>query len=666
MSDLLAQAQGDRLLIPVEVPEGAQALALLERIAAAVEDTGKKAEDAGKKADTGASAWSRAADAFNEIRAAAGAMIEGINGLVDGLVAGAEESAALSDRARELGLDFDEAAESAGRFMDETAAMGAANELAARRVALSQEQLNALTRVAGAASQTLRITSEEGVERLTAALVSGRQRALAPFGEELARVARGGSTMSERLDALVRDANRTAPAVDNARDAVNRFRDSVDDLKRDFASGFVEGLRRMEEIGDRARGARDGVADLNGDVRALGGFIGETLSRAANGFRAVLAFLGLGVETILTSVGALGAALEAVAGGNVRGAGAAARAYFRDSADNGRLGEIFAELRAAVAAVNAQAEAGPGPAPPAGGAGRGQGGGVPPPEGGGGGGRSRRPAGADMSFGLDEATYGEAGLADRAREQAERGLRAQEARERAESRTRERAVVDRLRDRTREERDRDKAQEREKDDAAKRLENLRDFTSQFRALHQEQISVASSAASSLNASFGALGQSLAAHFQSIIAGQETLGEALRGILSDTLDSIAKEAYAKGGFYFAEGLARLVMYDFPGAGTSFAASAAYFAAGAGAQALGAAVAPPSQPSGGGSAASPSGGGDRVLGAKTGNDNASGPAVVNHYYAPVIGGREASAAQVGTRMERFTDAAGRRQQRDRRVS
>lgn len=683
----------DPLVLPVQVPEGAATLALLERIAAAVEDTGKKSEEASEKTASGFQRAQEgirsAADTFNEVRGAVSSLIGDINSLVESLAEGADEADALRTRSQQLGVDFDEAAESAGRFLDETSAMGAANELAARGVRLTQEQLNALTRVAGATSQQLRITTEEGVERLTAALISGRSRALAPFGSELTAASGHTHTMQERLHALVEQAGKVTPAVDDARDSVKRFNDSIDDLKRDFSSGFVDGITKMHRIGEEARGAAGDVGDLNVSVRELGGFVGETLSRAANGFRAVLAFLATGVHTVLASVGALAEAMGQISVGNIRGAGRAAAAYMNDAADNGYLGDSFRELQRAVAAVNAQggaSDAGDGTSrdsarradmvftpeelatPPDGGGGDGGGGG-------GGGGRRTNDhpdgitIGAAASAILDRliaearTRQTEQRAADAARVQGEAPGRANAAQERDRREAQVRAEGDALVAREREEQDRVKTREREQDDQAKRLENLQRFTEQWRQLHSEQVNVAASAAQSLNATFESLGSAMGAHFYALVDGQETLGQALQGILSDTLDALAKEAYAKGGFYFAEGLARLVMYDFPGAATSFGASVAYFAAGAGAQTLGAAVAAPAQPSAGGGSAG-AGRGAESFG-RPANDTASisGPTIVQHFYAPILGGRDALDSEVGQRMGRYTDAASQRQVRDR---
>lgn len=644
MSSLLDQAVGNALLLPVQIPEGDATLALLTRIAAAVEDTGKKSEEASQKTESGfarAQAGIRnAADTFNEVREAVTNLLGDIVALAEGMAASADEADALASRGRELGVDFDEAAESAGRFLDETSAMGAANQLAARGIRLSQEELNALARVAGSTSAALRITTEEGVSRLTDALISGRGRALAPFGAELAAVAGNTHTMEQRLAALVSQAGAVEPAVDNATDSVNRFKDSVEDTQRSFAAGFVEGLRRMEEVAAATRTADDDVGDLNESVRALGGFVAETLSKAANGFKAVLAFLGLGVQTVLNSVGALGAALEAVARGNFRGAGGAASAYFSNAMTQGAAADLFASLRSSVNAINAQDDASGRPPPPAAGAGapstadaardraaRGTRGAI---GGTGGGGGAHHAQGADMTFSQDEATYGAEGLRLR-REAVERAAE-----------LRDRAAMDDLiaQERTRQQRQRGSTlgdridQQQEQRALARTQRNLNQrlamevsFTDRMEDLHSQRVNAAEMEAEFVTGAFNSLGQAMGKHIQLVVTGEETIGTALQGMLADTLSSIGQEAIVKGAMQIAEGLAALAgIVTAPLAPGHFAAGAAFIGVGALASAAGAALTPaPSAPaSAGGGAASSAG---RAASVSKGSGDGDGSTVVN---------------------------------------
>ena len=99
-----------------------------------------------------------------------------------------------------------------------------------------------------------------------------------------------------------------------------------------------------------------------------------------------------------------------------------------------------------------------------------------------------------------------------------------------------------------------------------------------------------------------MGEAFGKHLQALAAGKETLGDALQGMLSDTLAAIAQQATVKGAMELAEGLGALAgIVTAPKAPGHFAAAAAYFGvaalAGAGAAATApssASAAPPSAP------------------------------------------------------------------------
>ena len=95
---------------------------------------------------------------------------------------------------------------------------------------------------------------------------------------------------------------------------------------------------------------------------------------------------------------------------------------------------------------------------------------------------------------------------------------------------------------------------------------------------------------------------------------------------------------------------------------FAASAAYFAAGATLSGLGAAIAPSAPAPAAASGASGDAGTSRrqVSDRRDTSSDSAAPIIVN-YYAPVIGGRESTDAEVGVRLGRFDDAARARRTR-----
>lgn len=686
---LLDQAQSDRLLIPVEVPGGDPALALLERIATAVENTGAAAQSAGQKADRGGAGWSSfstsvrtAADTFNEVVAAGRTVVDAINGIIDAATTGAAESDRLARTAQRLGLDWDQAAAAAGRFMDETEAMGAATSLAEAGIRLTQRELDALTRTAGASSQALGATTAEAIDRLSQGLLTGSSRALRPFGADMVALAGSSHSAGERIAALVEHASHIEPAVDSATDSVARFRDSLDDAGRTFSAAFVEGLVRLGDVNTGAQSASERLASMTDSIRAAGQAAAEVVLRVGNGLGAIVGALGVSIGTVLAGITSIGAGLEAILGGNIRGASAAVAAEFNRQLREGFARDAFDFARERVDALNRLADEGdqrtsmaaPSVATSSAATAndnagrRRQGGGA------------RRERGADMTFTMEDAydATGSAGAQSReATARFREGLRRT-----TEGRASEERVVDALlaaersRDEaagvksrtaaTREETAMlDRAAARERQRFEERIDAQRSFTERWEEMHHHQASAAQELADTLNTAFTSVGDALARHIEAVISGQETVAEALQNILSDVLTSLGKEALVKGAFYTAEALAAIVRYDFPGAATAGATAAAYFAVGAAALAGGAAT--HTQPAASGGHASGGGGGsggsDKVLsGRSASNDNAP-PQVVNHYYAPVIGGRDATAAEVGARMNRYTSATAERQTRER---
>jgi hypothetical protein len=523
-------------------------------------------------------------------------------------------------------------------------------------------------------------TADEEMAKLTEALISGRERALAPYGSALVEAAGNSHTLGERLAALTSTAATTETATDNATDAMNRFRDSIDDAKRTIASAATNEFMRLSELASPIGDAADKTEEWNRTLVALGETAGNIGVRVLNGVGAIVSGVGLMGASIVSVVSAAGEAARHVTEGRAS-MSAAFEAEMR-AADAGITGDVARYFQARVAALNALSDETNG--------------------------RTSAAAPAvgprvDMTFSAEEAAGAAAndnarsrrgGSASRSRgtqtdsatEQMrlarEENQRRTTYRSSADTRLAEMSAADDAITTKREEsqgansgnaedrfaafssdRNAQRIADRERRSFEQRYEHARTFTERWEDLHQRQVSATEEAAGAMDNALGALGSSLAKHFESIVKGQETVGEALKGILTDTLDAIAKESFTKGGFYAAEAIAKLVMYDFPGAATAAAASAAYFAAGATATGLGAAV------SGGGSApAAPAGGGsaprsERTSGAANDNASASGQTVVNHYYAPVIGGRTATNAEVGAGMNRYTDATERRQARAR---
>lgn len=707
------------LIIPVMVPQGAESMQVLERIATAVEALGQKTGEASKATEKSTEAakesestWKQLAETYTYVTGAAENIIGKLNSVITTIADLSSEQDRLSAQSARLGLDFDAAAEAAGIFTDETEAMGAAVRLSQAGLAITQEQLNALTRTAGGFAAATGTSTAQAIEHLTQGLVAGSAEGLRPFGADLAALSGESHTAEERLRALVAHARNVVPAVDDASHAVARFKDQIEDAERSLASGFVTRLRELDA-------ARSALARTGDDAESMTDKLHDAGATAATMFFRVYGFVNLMAEGAAHGVTAVLSLSNAVrdAATNPLAAGEAFTRYQATMADSAE------RVRTAFRQMLAEGSSGTGGTGGAAGAAGAAGAGRTAT------GFSRGAdeatsdsLGPDIYFGSDDADLTRKGNISRRMARGSRNdgvIRSEAAKQAALNRLRNERIAQllggtagedltsgslsdatglghvdpreavnelspdmdsskggllgaerqagssaesRFSDFTKD-RDDQRRAERERRGFEQRYQAARTFTERWEDLHHRQVSATEEAAGAMDNALGALGTSLSKHFESIVKGQETVGQALKGILTDTLDSIAKESFTKGGFYAAEAIAKLVLYDYPGAATAAAASAAYFAAGATATGLGAAV------SGGGSApAAPAGGGSapRSERASTGaaNDNAtSGQTIVNHFYAPVIGGRTATDAEVGSRMDRYTDATSRRQTRAR---
>ena len=193
---------------------------------------------------------------------------------------------------------------------------------------------------------------------------------------------------------------------------------------------------------------------------------------------------------------------------------------------------------------------------------------------------------------------------------------------------------------------------------AARLHEHETYTGRLRELQGEQVNGAVRAADFTNAAFQSVGKALGNHIQAFVAGKESIGAALEGMLADTLTSIGQEAMVKGAFETAQGLGALAGIVTAGlAPGHFAAAGAYFGVGALALAGGAALSPaPSVATGGAG-----GGAGGMLPDRASGAGGGGLTIVENNYAPRFGGREGGASEVGQRMDRYTRAEARRTSR-----
>jgi len=680
-------SQGEGLDIPVTTPGAPDAIALLTRIADALDRAGQKVDESGQKASTASSRWAQVFDAvgngamhFNSIRQAVGTFADAVDAAATRVADLASEQARLDDLSARLGLDFDEAAASAGRFADETEAMGAAGRFATADIHLTQTELNALMRVAGAASVTLGTTTAEAVQQLQEALIRGREGGLQRFGAGLAEVAGESHTVQERLSALVAQAGRTAQATDTAADAVERYKDSLEDAQRVGAAAFVAELGRMREFSAATRGAAVDTDDLNTKMRALGATAAYILTQVGNVAGVVVGAIALtmapllqGLDVAVAGLGALSegpaAAARAMTAAGRESRSAAALGLMRDSASG------FMDAYRASNAPRTSMDPGAGPVAP--------------------GAAGRAARGSDMTFTAEEANASDmtftreeaaawggpgssrrgggghtamqrmreekaAALQEQAAEQAniDRAVEAHRAEALARDEAEERAAVAMRRDMA------TQAATQAADDARgiaqmedanlrERLERHGRFTGHLRELYEEQTSLGAAAADAMKGTFDGVGEALSANIQLFVAGKASLSQALEGVAADVLKSLSKQAYGKGAFFAAEALGMLAIGNFPGAGLAAAASAGFFAAGALAGAAGAALTP-APPASAGAAASA---GQRAAPVSARDaSKGDGATVINvSFGGPVIGA--GGARQVGRYLAEQLNAAHR---------
>lgn len=200
---------------------------------------------------------------------------------------------------------------------------------------------------------------------------------------------------------------------------------------------------------------------------------------------------------------------------------------------------------------------------------------------------------------------------------------------------------------------------KERDRLQYRIDAQVSFTDRMEELAGRRRSAAQMEAEGVTSAFGAMGEAFSSHLQAVIAGREDLGTALQGMLSDTLMAISKESAIKAGLYLAEGFASLVFYQYDRAAEAFAASA-LFTGVAVASGLGGAALAPAAPATSAASGAADRGRQLDTGRKPSNDNGRGGATIieMHYYSPVIGGRDATEAEVGRGMQRYQSAADRR--------
>jgi len=591
----------------------------------------------------------------------ASAAFQRIVGFVDQIAALTSEQQRLTSASQRLGLDFNQAADSAGRFVDETEAMAAASRLAEAGLHLTQEELNQLTARAAIASQRLGVDTTTAFNMLTTAIESGSTRALRPFGEDM--VALGGSTHSaeERLSAFVTTTRTMERATDDASTSMARLRDSVGDAEREMAASFSAEVLRLQEVTAQTDRVSSRVDDTEHKLRALGQLAAAAATGTLNGIAVIVGAVAMGiVGTVATARGAL-AGLQAMAHGGSFTDTMAATVRGDDASR-----ETLAFLEGRIAALNALADDNGSTA------GRGAVRGMI-------GGASAGGAGAsgDMVFGESQATADDAYAAAHRRRgatsgsggargetDAQRAARliaeqraantrgreglatmfsgataevAANAESEASANTATKAAEQQRLTRDAEARTHDAETRRARDQQTSIGAGMRSALTQYgdSAMHTRDLVVGA---------FSDMTTAVSKHIEAVVTGRETMGDALQGMLSDALGAIAKRASVSAAEELVSSIASLAVGDLRGAGLHAAAAVGFTAVAGLAGAASAAVAPaaPSAAAGHsvGSAAAP-------LPAHGGSSKDSGGQVVNVYFGgPVIGagGTRQAARQI----------------------
>jgi hypothetical protein len=118
--------------------------------------------------------------------------------------------------------------------------------------------------------------------------------------------------------------------------------------------------------------------------------------------------------------------------------------------------------------------------------------------------------------------------------------------------------------------------ERERAHLVERYELQRTYVDRMEELHGQEFNSTKALAEGISGAFQAMGEAFGKHLQALVTGKETIGEALQGMLSDTLAAIAQQATVKGAMELAEGISALAgIVTAPLAPGHFAAAGAYF-------------------------------------------------------------------------------------------
>jgi len=611
-------------------------LATVERLIAA---TGNASERAGQQTAGATVHWTSFATGLNQASQLAQQAWRTMNQLADGVIRLTAEQENLNRTSANTGLDWDRAANAAGRFTDEVDVQRAGMELLTAGIQVNQGQLDQLTRRAAIFAQQTGVETSQALDTLTGALISGSARALRPFGADLVALGGESHTAQQRLDGLATSTAGMTTATDDARTKVLRLRDSIDDAERSAAHAAVTRFGNLitaeQELAHESDAAAGHLADLGDSARRfatggvdllVGGF--HLAATAAGGLLTMTALLGESITSIanrrmdFSFTRELARETEAhrVALGNLLSGETQARVARDEAAAAALAGRTGAQTAEALAA----------PARP-------RGGGAAPSRAS----DEQFAARGGMVFGANAEEQDRiAALRELSGTMAPAndnmlGPGAGDTVERATSEAEKMAQLAQA------SRDRD-------------LASRASFHDQIAAQFRDHVTIAQHSAQLVRGAFDSMTDAVGRHFAAYALGKETFGAALRGMTQDVATSIAEMAGKKAAMQAVEAIASFASFDFPGGALHLAAAAGFGALALGAGAVAQAVAPaPSAASAGGASAESSRAAPVGSAGRLGGD--SGPTSVTLVFnREVIGG---SSAEMGEMLYGHLRAAQR---------
>lgn len=600
-----------------------EAAAEFLRLAAATEKAAKEAHDAARPwnvadravrafGEGAKSAWeglSKFGESYRNVREPVMDFVEGVREAATEVTRLATEQSRLDRVQNGLGVSLQQAQDYAGGFAEQTEIATAALTLQGQGIRVNQQELDALARLSMRRAQDTGRDLHDVLENLTEAVTEGGEE----FGKvapELLAVADSSHTAGERLAAMVEVANRVGPATRSAADDFARYTAAVEASQRQLATGFTEELVHLQQISPIFDNATNDAEEFGRSVRAIGNAAAYTATYIITLAQSMIGLIGTGLLALARiaslapgspidsdDVDSLGADLSAWTerrmqafnnlgeqGGDNRTsadpgtsltlAGAARNRLLRGTTNNALGGQADMTFTAAEANASdmtfSQGETGL--------------------FGRRGGGRRRRtlaqlmdsaaggrglPFTGDSDPDADLAVVTNRGTFTESEDTA---LAARKAAEQA-------ATAGRIREREREAGNARAEFQRRRDADA----DARSNSGRLREYFRQQASAAVDMASTVTSAYDQMTNAASSHFEALVLGQETAGEALQGFVSDTLKALAKIAAQQAIFELGKGFAALFLNPAEAA-AHFGAAALFGVVAAGAGLAAQAVAP----------------------------------------------------------------------------